>query len=145
LQTQHLIEPLSERELEVLHLIAAGLSNREIAERLVISLSTVKGHIANIYSKLAVNSRTQAVAAATALGLLADIPANQPRNSTFGSLQLYRRSGLMSMIQMPDSPELRTMTDSPLPQANTRSLGVEQRAPIALKCKARSVQVGRLV
>jgi LuxR family maltose regulon positive regulatory protein len=73
-QIQNLVEPLSERELEVLRLIAAGLSNREIAERLVISLSTVKGHTANIYSKLAVDSRTQAVAAATALGLLADIP-----------------------------------------------------------------------
>ena len=71
---QPLVEPLSARELEVLRLIAAGLSNREIAVRLVVSLSTVKGHTANIYSKLAVNSRTQAVAAARALGLLADIP-----------------------------------------------------------------------
>jgi LuxR family maltose regulon positive regulatory protein len=66
-----LVEPLSPRELEVLRLLAQGLSNREIAERLVISLSTVKGHTSNIYGKLAVGSRTQAVARARALGILA--------------------------------------------------------------------------
>ena len=65
-----LIEPLSGREIEVLQLIAEGLSNREIAERLVISLSTVKGHTSKIYGKLDVYSRTQAVAAARQLGLL---------------------------------------------------------------------------
>jgi LuxR family maltose regulon positive regulatory protein len=65
-----LIEPLSGRELEVLRLIAQGLSNSEIAARLVITLSTVKGHTANIYSKLAVNSRTQAAARARELGLI---------------------------------------------------------------------------
>lgn len=65
-----LIEPLSEREREVLALLAAGLSNAEIARRLVVSLSTVKGHTAHIYGKLAVNSRSRAVAAARALGLL---------------------------------------------------------------------------
>jgi LuxR family maltose regulon positive regulatory protein len=65
-----LVEPLSPRELEVLGLLAQGLSNREIAERLVISLSTVKGHTSNIYGKLAVGSRTQAVARARALGIL---------------------------------------------------------------------------
>jgi LuxR family maltose regulon positive regulatory protein len=65
-----LIEPLSERELEVLRLIGDGLSNREIGQRLVISLSTVKGHTANIYGKLAVHSRTQAVTRARALGLM---------------------------------------------------------------------------
>ena len=71
LTTQPLLEPLSERELEVLQLIAEGLSNREIAARLVISLSTVKGHTANIYGKLGVHRRTLAVAKARELELLA--------------------------------------------------------------------------
>ena len=70
-QTQPLIEPLSERELEVLRLIAAGLSNREIAQELVIAISTAKTHINNIYRKLDVSSRTQAVARARELNLLA--------------------------------------------------------------------------
>jgi LuxR family maltose regulon positive regulatory protein len=73
LRPSSLVESLSERELQVLQLIAQGLSNREIAERLFISLSTVKGHTGNIYGKLAVNSRTQAVAQARALGLLPDL------------------------------------------------------------------------
>jgi len=65
-----LIEPLSEREKEVLTLIGEGLSNQEIAERLVITVHTVKKHSSNIYGKLGVNSRTQAVAQARQLGLL---------------------------------------------------------------------------
>ncbi len=64
-----LIEALSERELEVLQWMAAGLSNIEIAGRLYISLSTVKGHIAKIFGKLGVKNRTQAVARARSLGL----------------------------------------------------------------------------
>jgi len=65
-----LIEPLSERELEILQLIAEGLSNPEIGARLYLSLNTVKAHTRNIYGKLGVNSRTQAAARARALGLL---------------------------------------------------------------------------
>jgi LuxR family maltose regulon positive regulatory protein len=65
-----LIEPLSERELEVLQLIAEGLTNPEIASRLFVSLNTVKAHARNIYGKLGVHNRTQAVAKAKALGVL---------------------------------------------------------------------------
>jgi LuxR family maltose regulon positive regulatory protein len=67
---QPLIEPLSERELEILQLLADGLSNLDIAERLVITAGTVKAHTASIYRKLNVNSRSQAAAQARKLGLL---------------------------------------------------------------------------
>ncbi len=63
-QVSSLAEPLSERELEVLRLVVAGLSNREIANDLVISLGTAKTHIHNIYGKLEVSSRAQAIARA---------------------------------------------------------------------------------
>jgi len=69
---ESLIESLSAREKEVLALLAAGLSNNEIAGRLYISLSTIKGHIANIFGKLGVKSRTQAVSRARDFGLLPD-------------------------------------------------------------------------
>jgi len=65
-----LIEPLTERELGVLRLIAKGLSNREISERLFLALSTVKGHTRIIFDKLQVQRRTEAVARARQLGLL---------------------------------------------------------------------------
>jgi LuxR family maltose regulon positive regulatory protein len=69
---QPLVEPLSERELEVLHLVARGDSNQQIAEALVIALDTVKRHVTHIFEKLGVNNRVQAVARARALGLLSD-------------------------------------------------------------------------
>ena len=67
---QPLIEPMSQRELEILRLIADGLTNQEIADRLVLSLPTVKWHTGNLYGKLGINSRTQAVAKARELGIL---------------------------------------------------------------------------
>jgi LuxR family maltose regulon positive regulatory protein len=67
----NLIEPLSKRELEILALMAQGLTNIEIGQQIFISAETVKVHTRNIYGKLGVNSRRQAVAKAKALGLLA--------------------------------------------------------------------------
>jgi LuxR family transcriptional regulator, maltose regulon positive regulatory protein len=67
---QPLIEPLSPREVEVLQLIAQGLSNQEISERLFLALGTVKGHNQQIFGKLQVQRRTEAVARARELGLL---------------------------------------------------------------------------
>ncbi|MFM8320872.1 MAG: LuxR C-terminal-related transcriptional regulator [Chloroflexota bacterium] len=65
-----LVEPLSERELEVLRLLAQGLTNHEISRRLVVALSTVKGHNLRIFGKLQAQNRTEAVARARELGLL---------------------------------------------------------------------------
>lgn len=70
LSKENLTEPLTERELEVLRLLAVGLSNQEIAQKLVISLSTIKTHVTRIYSKLGVSSRTQASLRARELKLL---------------------------------------------------------------------------
>ena len=65
-----LVEPLSAREREVLQLVAAGLANQEIADRLFIGLATVKTHTHNIYEKLGVRDRRQAILRANELGLL---------------------------------------------------------------------------
>lgn len=67
---QPLVEPLTEREVEVLHLIADGLTNAEIADQLIIAIGTVKSYTGNIYGKLGMRSRTQAVARARELALL---------------------------------------------------------------------------
>ena len=65
-----LIEPLTERELEVLRLLASGRSNAEMATELFVEQSTVKTHLIHLYGKLGVHSRTQAVARARALQLM---------------------------------------------------------------------------
>jgi LuxR family transcriptional regulator, maltose regulon positive regulatory protein len=68
--SQPLIDPLTQRELDILRLIAQGLSNQTISQRLFLALSTVKGHNRIIFDKLQVQSRTEAVARARELGLL---------------------------------------------------------------------------
>ncbi|MDM8532183.1 LuxR C-terminal-related transcriptional regulator [Anaerolineales bacterium HSG25] len=65
-----LLDPLSERELEILQLVADGLSNKNIGQNLFLTTGTVKWHVSNIYSKLSVKNRTQAVAKARALRLI---------------------------------------------------------------------------
>jgi LuxR family maltose regulon positive regulatory protein len=69
-QSSALVEPLSAREIEVLRLVASGLSDRDIAQHLVLAIGTVKKHLNNIYGKLGVHTRTQALARASALNLL---------------------------------------------------------------------------
>lgn len=68
-----LIEPLTDRELDVLRLIAAGLSRQEIASKLFVSVNTIKTHARNIYQKLGINSQMQAVSKARNLGLLRNV------------------------------------------------------------------------
>jgi LuxR family maltose regulon positive regulatory protein len=70
LVSSSLAESLSERELEVLRLLAAGYKYKEVAERLVISMNTVRSHTKNVYSKLNVNNRTQAITRAKELNML---------------------------------------------------------------------------
>jgi ATP/maltotriose-dependent transcriptional regulator MalT len=65
-------EPLSERELDILRLIATGRSNQEIADILVIAVSTVKSHVNNLYGKLGTSRRTEAISLARQRGLLND-------------------------------------------------------------------------
>ena len=65
-----MLDPLSAHELKVLRLVAAGMSNREVAEELYLSVNTVKWHLKHIYEKLDVHSRVAAVARAQEIGLL---------------------------------------------------------------------------
>jgi LuxR family maltose regulon positive regulatory protein len=68
--TQVALQPLTDREREMLILLANGISTKDIARRLLVSANTVKFHLKNIYAKLAVNSRVQATTAARQIGLI---------------------------------------------------------------------------
>ena len=78
---QTLPDPLTPRELEVLMLLAEGLTNPQIAERMFVTSGTVKRHASNLYSKLAVGNRVQAVAKAQEIGLI----QTHPSISTIGT------------------------------------------------------------
>ncbi len=69
-KAQALVEPLSERELDILRLMSQGASNKEIANRLIITVGTVKNHVTNILAKLGVRDRTQAALKAKELGII---------------------------------------------------------------------------
>jgi LuxR family maltose regulon positive regulatory protein len=69
-ESQNLVEPLSQREMELLRLVAAGLTNQEIAQELFLAVGTVKKHLNNIFGKLGASNRTQAIARARELQLL---------------------------------------------------------------------------
>ncbi len=69
-QAQPLVEPLSERELDILRLLSQGASNKEIADDLVITVGTVKNHVTSILAKLGVRDRTQAALKAKELGIM---------------------------------------------------------------------------
>jgi LuxR family maltose regulon positive regulatory protein len=77
--SQALVEPLSERELDVLRLLGTDLDGPDIARELVVSLNTVRSHTKNIYGKLGVNDRRAAVRRATELDLLSRSSHRQPR------------------------------------------------------------------
>ena len=110
-----LIEPLTNRELEVLHLVAAGRRNQDIAQELVVTLETVKKHVSHILGKLGASSRTQAVAHAHALGLIAGgqiswcigIPA-----SVRGVLLVYHLCGVSAPGSIHDVPHATVSQDA---------------------------------
>jgi LuxR family maltose regulon positive regulatory protein len=91
-----LVEKLSERELEVLQQIAAGSTNNEIAQKLVVTVSTIKTHINNIYAKLQVHTRLQAVRKAQDLGLI-----GRPEPSTHSGALVFSPEVFVVRNNMP--------------------------------------------
>jgi predicted ATPase/DNA-binding CsgD family transcriptional regulator len=109
-------DQLTQRELEVLRLMAAGLSNQMIAERLFLAFETVKWYLKQIYSKLHVSSRTQAIAAAHTAGLLGGTPANVESSAPLHNLPpqptpfIGRASELAQLAERLNDPECQLLT-----------------------------------
>ncbi len=112
LRPSSLVEPLSQRELEILKLITQGLSNREIGERLFLALDTVKGHNRRIFDKLQVQSRTEAIARFPRAGLVVQCG---PYSSTLSSI-IIRNPRLGAWRK----PHRHSAQDAPL-RLNSRS------------------------
>jgi predicted ATPase/DNA-binding CsgD family transcriptional regulator len=115
---QHQVDPLSERELEILQHVADGSSDREIADALFLSLNTVKWHNRQIYSKLGVGSRTQAVALASQAGLMEaqpaqlDVPVSKSRHRLPAQVTSFigRSKEISEVRRLLDSARLLTLT-----------------------------------
>jgi len=118
---QPLFDPLTEREIEILRLIAEGFTNREIAQELVITLETVKWYNKQIYSKLGVHSRTQAVVCAREVGLLdapPDVPAHpaiSPKHNLPAQVTSFigREREIGEVMQLLAATRLLTLTGPP--------------------------------
>lgn len=116
--SSHLVEPLTERELEVLRLLAAGLTNRQISEELVIGVETVRWYTKQIYGKLGVHSRTQASMRAVDLRLFdsADSQQARPEDKRRSNLPSYstsfvgRQKELSEIGPLLTKPEIRLVT-----------------------------------
>src|SRR5215471_17483838 len=107
-----LLEALTEREQEILNLIVEGLSNQAIADQLFLTLGTVKWYNKNIYSKLGVRSRTQAVAQARELGLLnfASSLPRRPRLPSWTTSFIGREDELNGIQRRLADPACRLLT-----------------------------------
>jgi predicted ATPase/DNA-binding CsgD family transcriptional regulator len=109
-----LVEDLTEREMDVLRLMGQGLSNREIAEQLVIALSTVKWYVGHVYGKLGVKNRRQAVARAQALGLIEGQPGPgiRPRHNLPAQMTPFigRDQERVDLVALLADPEVRLIT-----------------------------------
>ena len=125
-------EPLTEREREILELVATGVANREIAYRLSISTNTVKVHLRNIFTKMGAASRTEATMIAVREGLvtvpdLTSVESTEPKQpapAPLPPIPLYRRATLIvsalivivaTVASWPRAAELEQVTDQPLP------------------------------